>query len=92
MCCSPPDRLLVAVDTLAEDAQTGCHSVDAKILLIPQHNVVMACRGSAQFFLKIYDLTLQASFRRFRFGVADGGDRTDGGPFVANLPSSRRRV
>ncbi|MDV3514684.1 hypothetical protein [Stenotrophomonas sp. C1657] len=57
------DRLLVAVDTPAEDAQTGHHSAGAKLLLIPQHHVVMACRGSAQFFLKIYDLTLQASFR-----------------------------
>ena len=58
-----PDRLLVAVDTLAKDALTGHHSAGAKLLLIPQHNVVMACRGSAQFFLKIYDLALQASFR-----------------------------
>lgn len=58
-----PDRLLVAVDTLAEDAVTGHHSSGAKLLLIPQHNVVLATRGSAQFFLKVYDLALQASFR-----------------------------
>lgn len=30
-----PDRLLVAVDTLAEDAQTGHHSAGAKLLLTP---------------------------------------------------------
>lgn len=57
------DRLLVAVDTLAEDAQTGKQSAGAKVLLIPQHNLVLATRGSAQFFLKIYELCLQASFR-----------------------------
>ncbi|WMJ69598.1 hypothetical protein [Stenotrophomonas sp. 24(2023)] len=58
-----PDQLLVAVDTLAEDVITGCPSVGAKMLLIPQHNLVLACRGSAQFFLRIYELCLQASFR-----------------------------
>ncbi|WP_313455262.1 hypothetical protein [Stenotrophomonas sp.] len=56
------DRLLVAVDTLAEDAYTGRHSAGAKLLLIPQHNLVLASRGSAQFFPKIYELCLQASF------------------------------
>ncbi len=30
-----PDQLLVAVDTLAEDALTGTHSSGAKVLLIP---------------------------------------------------------
>lgn len=58
-----PDHLVVAVDTLAEDAQTGAHSSGAKLLLIPQHNLVLATRGSAQFFLRIYELALQASFR-----------------------------
>jgi len=58
-----PDKLLVAVDTLAHDAQTGQHSQGAKLLLIPQYNLVLACRGSAQFFLRIYELCLQASFR-----------------------------
>ncbi|NIJ78155.1 environmental stress-induced protein Ves [Xanthomonas campestris] len=58
-----PDRLLVAVDTLAEDAQMGHHSAGARLLLIPQHTVVMVCRGSAKFFLKIHDLALRASFR-----------------------------
>ena len=58
-----PDQLLVAVDTLAEDARTGAHSSGAKVLLIPQHNVVLAARGSTQFFLRIYELALQASFR-----------------------------
>jgi len=58
-----PDQLLVAVDTLAEDALTGAHSCGAKILLIPQHNLVLAARGSTQFFLRIYELALQASFR-----------------------------
>jgi len=58
-----PDQLLVAVDTLAEDALTGAPSAGAKLLLIPQHNLVMATRGSAQFFLRIYELALQASFR-----------------------------
>lgn len=45
-----PSQLLVAVDTLAEDARTGAHSSGAKMLLIPQHNLVMAARGSTQFF------------------------------------------
>ncbi|WP_295573939.1 hypothetical protein [uncultured Stenotrophomonas sp.] len=58
-----PDHLVVAVDTLAEDAQTGAHSAGAKLLLIPQHNLVLATRGSTQFFLRIYELALQASFR-----------------------------
>ncbi|MDH1660019.1 hypothetical protein N5E02_01130 [Stenotrophomonas sp. GD03777] len=58
-----PDQLLVAVDTLAEDALSGATSAGAKALLIPQHNLVLATRGSTQFFLKIYELSLQASFR-----------------------------
>lgn len=58
-----PEKLLVAVDTLAEDVATGGHSSAAKLLLIPQHNLVMATRGSAQFFLRLYELSLQASFR-----------------------------
>lgn len=58
-----PDQLLVAVDTLAEDALTGAPSAGAKLLLIPQHNLVLATRGSAQFFLRVYELALQASFR-----------------------------
>lgn len=58
-----PDQLLVAVDTLAEDALTGAPSAGAKLLLIPQHNLILATRGSAQFFLRIYELALQASFR-----------------------------
>lgn len=57
------DHLVVAVDTLAEDARTGAHSAGAKLLLIPQHNLVLATRGSTQFFLRIYELALQASFR-----------------------------
>lgn len=57
------DHLVVAVDTLAEDARTGAHSSGAKLLLIPQHNLVLATRGSTQFFLRIYELALQASFR-----------------------------
>ena len=57
------DQLLVAVDTLAEEALTGAPSAGAKLLLIPQHNLVLATRGSAQFFLRIYELALQASFR-----------------------------
>ncbi len=58
-----PDQLLIAVDTLAEDALTGAPSAGAKLLLIPQHNLVLATRGSAQFFLRIYELALPASFR-----------------------------
>lgn len=58
-----PDKLLVAVDTLAVDAMTAEHSSAAKLLLIPQYNLVMATRGSAQFFLRLYELSLQASFR-----------------------------
>ncbi len=57
------DHLVVAVDTLAEDALTGEHSAGAKLLLIPQHNLVFATRGSTQFFLRVYELALQASFR-----------------------------
>ena len=57
------DHLVVAVDTLAEDARTGEHSAGAKLLLIPQHNLALATRGSTQFFLRIYELALQASFR-----------------------------
>lgn len=57
------DQLVIAVDTLAEDALTGAHSAGAKMLLIPQHNMLLATRGAAQFFLKIYELVLQASFR-----------------------------
>ena len=57
------DHLVVAADTLAEDALTGAYSAGAKLLLIPQHNVVLAARGSTQFFLRIYELALQASFR-----------------------------
>ncbi|WP_313141541.1 hypothetical protein [Stenotrophomonas sp.] len=57
-----PDQLLVAVDTLAEDALSGAASAGAKLLLIPQHNLVLATRGSAQFFLRVYELALQASF------------------------------
>ncbi|KAG1257483.1 hypothetical protein G6F66_014693 [Rhizopus arrhizus] len=33
------DHLVVAADTLAEDALTGAYSAGAKLLLIPQHNV-----------------------------------------------------
>lgn len=58
-----PDQVLVAVDTLAEDSRTGAKSAGAKLLVIPQHNLVPASRGSAQFFLRIYQLALQASFR-----------------------------
>lgn len=58
-----PDHLVVAADTLAEDALTGAHSAGAKLLLIPQHNLVFATRGSTQFFLRIYEPALQASFR-----------------------------
>lgn len=57
------DQLVIAVDTLAEDALTGAHSRGAKMLLIPQHNLLLAARGSTQFFLRIYELALQASFR-----------------------------
>lgn len=55
-----PDQLLVAVDILAEDALTGAASTEAKLLLIPQYNLVKASRASAQFFLRIYELALQA--------------------------------
>lgn len=59
-----PERAVVAVDTLAQDAVTGEVSVGAKLLLIPQHNIVIAGRGSAQFLLRIYQLCLEASFRK----------------------------
>ncbi|MNV19122.1 hypothetical protein D3C71_1099730 [compost metagenome] len=58
-----PERAFVAVDTLAQDAVSGEVSEGAKLLLIPQHNVVVAGRGSGQFFLRIYQLCLEASFR-----------------------------
>lgn len=32
------------------------------MFLIPQHNLILASRGSAQFFLRIYEFALQASF------------------------------
>lgn len=58
-----PDRLVVAVDTLAESAQSGRQSAGAKVLLLPQHNAVLAARGSAQFFLDMFRLLVEASFR-----------------------------
>ena len=58
-----PDRLLGAVDTLAEDARTGVPSAGAKVLLVPQHNLLLATRGSAQFSLQMYQILLQASYR-----------------------------
>lgn len=57
------EQLVVAADTLAHDALTGAPSAGAKLLLIPHYNLVLACRGSAQFFLRMYELSLQASFR-----------------------------
>jgi len=57
------DQLVVTVDTRAEDALTGRASAGAKVLLIPQHQVLLATRGSAQFFLRVYQLCLEASFR-----------------------------
>jgi hypothetical protein len=59
-----PERAFVAVDTLAQDAVTGETSEGAKLLLIPQHNIVVAARGSGQFFLRVYQLCLEASFRK----------------------------
>lgn len=59
-----PERAFVAVDTLAQDAVSGEISEGAKLLLIPQHNIVVAGRGSGQFFLRIYQLCLEASFRK----------------------------
>ncbi len=58
-----PDRLAVAVDTLAENASSGAPSVGAKALLVPQHNIVLAARGSARLLLHLYSVLLQASFR-----------------------------
>lgn len=54
----------MAVDTLAQDAVSGEVSEGAKLLLIPQHNIVVAARGSGQFFLRLYQLCLEASFRK----------------------------
>lgn len=59
-----PERAFVAVDTLAQDAVSGEISEGAKLLLIPQHNIVVAARGSGQFFLRVYQLCLEASFRK----------------------------
>lgn len=58
-----PDRLIVAVDTFAEDALTALPSSAAKLLLIPQYHIVLATRGRAQFLRRVYDVCLQASFR-----------------------------
>ncbi|HDS1603404.1 TPA: hypothetical protein ACOEBN_003431 [Stenotrophomonas maltophilia] len=57
------NQLVVTVDTWAEDAHSGLASAGAKLLLIPQHQLLLATRGSAQFFLRIYQLCLEASFR-----------------------------
>lgn len=57
------DQLVLTVDTWAEDALSGQASAGAKVLLIPQHQILLATRGSAQFFLRIYQLSLEASFR-----------------------------
>ncbi|MGE6333216.1 hypothetical protein [Stenotrophomonas sp. NPDC077659] len=57
------DQLVVTVDTWAEDALSGQRSHGAKLLLIPQHQLLLATRGSAQLFLRIYQLALEASFR-----------------------------
>ena len=53
----------MTVDTWAENAHSGQASAGAKLLLIPQHQLLLATRGSAQFFLRIYQLCLEASFR-----------------------------
>lgn len=45
-----PDQLLVAVDTLAEDALSGATSAGAKALLIPQHNLVLATGAQLSSF------------------------------------------
>jgi len=58
-----PERLVVVVDTLVEDAASGAPSVGAKALLLPQHNVVLAARGSARFLLQVYQIILQAGYR-----------------------------
>lgn len=57
------DRLVVAADILTEDALTGAQSAGEKLLLIPRYSEVLATCGSTQFFVRIYELTLQASFR-----------------------------
>lgn len=57
------EQLVVTVDTWAEDALSGQASEGGKVLLIPQHQILLATRGSAQFFLRIYQLCLEASFR-----------------------------
>ncbi|WP_240797032.1 hypothetical protein [Stenotrophomonas maltophilia] len=44
-----PDPLLVAVG-VGRDALTQKPPAGAKLLLIPQHNLVLASRGSAQLF------------------------------------------
>ena len=46
------DQLLIAVDTWAEEALNQQPSLSAKLLLIPQHNLLLASRGSVQFFLR----------------------------------------
>jgi len=58
-----PERLVVVVDTLVEDAASGATSLGAKALLLPQHNVVLAARGSARFLLQVYQTILHASYR-----------------------------
>lgn len=75
-----PDRLVIAVDTLAESAQTGQRSAGAKLLLVPQHNAVLATRGSAQFFLEVFRLLIEASFRpefTIELAMAEAGPLVD---------------
>ncbi len=40
----------------------SCLNRGAKLLLIPQHNLVLTARGSTQFFLRIYELALAGQF------------------------------
>ena len=77
-----PDRLLVAVDTLIVDSATGMYSTGANVLLIPQHNAVLATRGSLDFFLDVYDLCLQASVRN-NFSISWLASEV--GPIMDNL-------
>jgi len=58
-----PERLVVVVDTLVEDAASGAPSLGAKALLVPQHNIVLAARGSARLLLQVYQILLQAGYR-----------------------------
>lgn len=71
-------------------ASTQKHSVGAKLLLVPEHNLVLASRGSAQSFMRIYGAVPSGKLsRRLHYGAVDGRARPSHGPSLAELCSGR---